>query len=233
MQLELLDTTPQATTYQRPAHVDPTKCGTSTQNYTLGCRCEECREYKNRYNHEYRRGNRICQHCGQAYPKGGGGTKFCNTCQLAGVYHRHSRSMQPMTEYVCPNCAHTWQTKQVINRWGLCARCMKKIQGPVATLKNHKVPLPIVLALLQDPTCPGCGRNLHDRINVQPQHHTRLALVVDHDHECCPGKTSCGKCVRGLLCHHCNTALGYARNNPTILRALADYLERQPPGADT
>lgn len=33
-------------------------------------------------------------------------------------------------------------------------------------------------------------------------------LAVDHDHDCCPGEKTCGKCIRGLLCHKCNRALG-------------------------
>lgn len=49
--------------------------------------------------------------------------------------------------------------------------------------------------------------------------------VVDHDHSCCPGEKSCGACRRGILCAWCNNALGYALDNPAILRALADYLE--------
>lgn len=52
------------------------------------------------------------------------------------------------------------------------------------------------------------------------------ALSVDHDHSCCAGTKSCGKCVRQLLCYGCNFMLGYAKDNPEILEAGKKYLER-------
>ena len=52
------------------------------------------------------------------------------------------------------------------------------------------------------------------------------AKVVDHDHTCCPGPHSCGKCVRGLLCGSCNTGIGMLGDNENgLLRAL-EYLRR-------
>jgi hypothetical protein len=52
------------------------------------------------------------------------------------------------------------------------------------------------------------------------------ATQVDHDHGCCPGARSCGKCIRGLLCGSCNRMLGQAKEDPARLRAGLRYLAR-------
>ena len=50
---------------------------------------------------------------------------------------------------------------------------------------------------------------------------------IDHDHNCCPGTAeSCGKCVRGLLCGRCNTAIGLLKENPETIRAALRYIEK-------
>lgn len=55
--------------------------------------------------------------------------------------------------------------------------------------------------------CAGCGTEFGGSVR----------RCVDHDHK--TGK------VRGLLCHTCNLAVGNAKDSPTTLRRLADYLE--------
>lgn len=49
---------------------------------------------------------------------------------------------------------------------------------------------------------------------------------VDHDHGCCPGNKSCGKCVRGLICNNHNNGLGRFHDDAKALRDAADYVEK-------
>lgn len=41
--------------------------------------------------------------------------------------------------------------------------------------------------------------------------------VVDHDHNT--------GAVRGIVCHQCNVAIGFIKDDPRRARAIADYLE--------
>lgn len=59
--------------------------------------------------------------------------------------------------------------------------------------------------------CAICGSN--DRLHV------------DHDHSCCPGRKSCGKCIRGILCHSCNTAIGSMEDDQARLEEAILYLQ--------
>lgn len=52
----------------------------------------------------------------------------------------------------------------------------------------------------------------------------KRSLHVDHDHSCCNGYRSCGKCVRGILCTKCNTAMGLANESIETLSSMIDYL---------
>lgn len=51
-----------------------------------------------------------------------------------------------------------------------------------------------------------------------------MSLAVDHDHSCCPGTKTCGKCIRGLLCARCNTAIGLLEDDPVLLSKAIIYL---------
>lgn len=73
----------------------------------------------------------------------------------------------------------------------------------------------------QGGTCAICGLTPW----TTSKYGTPGRLAVDHDHSCCEGSNSCGRCIRGLLCHACNMGIGTLRDDPARLRSAITYLE--------
>lgn len=72
----------------------------------------------------------------------------------------------------------------------------------------------------QNGLCVICGRPETATRKGVPQR-----LAIDHDHACCSGGKSCGKCVRGLLCQQCNHMIGNAEDDTDRLIEAVRYLE--------
>lgn len=72
----------------------------------------------------------------------------------------------------------------------------------------------------QNESCAICARPFGTSKNMH----------MDHDHSCCPGRASCGSCVRDLLCLDCNRLLGGARDDVSVLYSAISYLERHGRG---
>lgn len=74
----------------------------------------------------------------------------------------------------------------------------------------------------QGEVCALCGK---------PERCVRLGAVsrphVDHDHSCCPGVRTCGKCLRGLLCNKCNRLVGRIEAAGFTLDKLAAYQQQR------
>ena len=47
---------------------------------------------------------------------------------------------------------------------------------------------------------------------------------IDHNHKCCSGEKSCGKCVRGILHDRCNRYISLLEKYPELLPAALKYI---------
>ena len=104
---------------------------------------------------------------------------------------------------------------------GLATRC-RNCLADLKRADNYGLSGADYLALLerQENLCAAC----HQPETARHQSGRIRRLAVDHNHACCPGKASCGKCIRALLCARCNSILGQANDNADLLEALVSYL---------
>jgi hypothetical protein len=68
----------------------------------------------------------------------------------------------------------------------------------------------------QGSRCAICGTH---------QDNLKKKLNLDHDHNCCPGESSCGNCIRGLLCSICNSAIGLLKDSEEIIEMALNYIK--------
>lgn len=74
-----------------------------------------------------------------------------------------------------------------------------------------------LIPMLNDGRCQICG--------LAP---SRGSLQIDHDHTCCNGNYSCGKCIRGLLCAPHNMMVARVEAGVVHDVGVAAYLSAAP-----
>ena len=98
----------------------------------------------------------------------------------------------------------------------LCKACIKPRQHQYHKHNYLKQSYNVAPSFLDGKACAICGTT---EFPGRGPH-------IDHDHECCPGKRSCGKCVRSVLCCNCNSGMGFFKDDVTKLEAAIDYINR-------
>ena len=134
--------------------------------------------------------------------------KLCSKCKQIKSYDDFSVSARNRSGRMsdCKSCrnAHRKATHDPLRARGYNLRRNYQLTNEQYELRSQS----------QDNACAICLMH----VSAMPLHKNQLGyLHVDHDH-----KTGV---VRGLLCTHCNTALGYVREDPIIVHALLAYLQ--------
>ena len=155
-------------------------------------------------------------------------------CEFCGTWFEYAR-VNRYRKYCSAACRHKNAAKgySMGNPYAKtiaweCKQCGKKVTGPSKAgqarkycsvecqrkffhnpLKRHNLTGDEYAALIAN-GCEVCG--------------SHEDLKVDHDHSCCPGGGSCGKCIRGCLCGRCNAAEGMLLSDPDRALSLAFYM---------
>lgn len=145
----------------------------------------------------------------------------CGRCgEIKPVFRYPSEGLQNQT-IRCEEC----RKEERAIRWMALPDDRRKMEMQLSRLRNYSMTVAEFAALLakQEGCCALCG------VVMEPGGSGSRRLCIDHDQFCCPGKRSCGQCVRGLLCHNCNIMVGFLegfleRGGDT--QRIADYLSQ-------
>ena len=177
---------------------------------TVCCVCNEPRSVEDFKRSKYGR-RAVCRTCVLTNSDSG----FCSGC--AAFYPRSEfyakKSKADGIQSLCKPCSKTWQKSWYADNPEAKRRGRMRKYGLAEGEYEARLEA-------QGGVCFVCSRP-----ETAMRNGVLFLLSVDHDHECCPGGNSCGRCVRGLLCMKCNRVLGLMGDSPGLLRALASYAE--------
>lgn len=130
----------------------------------------------------------------------------CNETKDIDLFAKNGKYTGGRRNY-CKQCHSKYVTEYVKNN-----PSKRSKQSPKRKFKRHGLAEDSYLMLFNkyNGMCHACKE--------------RDAINIDHDHSCCPGPYSCGKCVRGVLCTQCNTALGLLQDSPKKIQNLIEYI---------
>jgi hypothetical protein len=210
-----------------------------------GDHCQGCNTRRRRYGAYDAWQTKQCVDCRKNYRIEGAGdwrSAYCPTCRLkqtctfpgcsepvrelgaCNTHRQHKRRYGDVLGRVL-ECMHCRQEfRPLLTNSGakgvvlFCPECRKdNIPQLWNSLQKFDVTPGLYFAMLdrQAHACAICGTKAP---GGQGRFH------VDHDHSCCHGQSSCGRCVRGLLCNWCNLGIGKLRDSAGIIASAAKYL---------
>jgi hypothetical protein len=186
--------------------------------------CKECikRRHENcpaakrkREEAEERKRNRTCTDCGTSLIKYEYGyrRKYCDPCREA-----RNKEARKLFQVNNPERGKEASRKYWESRGG---DWVKRAEARKRSLKSKGLTQKKYDEMVegQNGVCAICG-------NPQSKTSKYGFLDVDHDHSCCENSKTCGKCIRGLLCRHCNMGLGCFKDNIELMQTAIEYLQK-------
>lgn len=156
-----------------------------------------------------------CNKCGRDRPRVGMGRRLCDECfnEIYDKEFKRKNGAHHLKLKPCKSCGSPRLRADHTNGAALCSVCRSVPQHRRNRLKNLFNMNPkewLALLAYQKEVCPICKkRPRKERFNLDHQHKSP-------------------RIVRGATCNRCNTLLGLARDDPSVLKAAAEYLLRPP-----